>query len=786
MSSETRIPPGSGSRPAVMAVPDILAMSTHGQPAPGRRITLPSGAVWEGGPVVGTSIITLPNSKRILVEGDSSLTGELSGDPVEDNVLVEAFHHVLGVVPKLLSDWVSGLSEQERTRTLKVTSRATFTNPAAALAEGSVADRVPVQRASGGIVIGSGGPQDDSILARLSNGEYVVNAAATAGALPLLEALNAGWVPSAGFLSAMLPGFAAGGLVGESQARQWRDLLSQSLVAPIKPQPDGFRAQDFGLSGWAADAVGGFADFAIGLGGAAGTALGSALAPLFANPGESAASGVLDSGVPGAPDPLTASMRMDADGLPRSGGRAFERLGSAQSLGLRQLNLLANAFGRGLETAATEAGGRVGAALGAVLAPALGPAGALAPLLGAELGSAIGSRFGGSLRASMTVTGETAPAPGAAGNADAPAESRMLREGGPAGAGAGGFSPGLPAGQAGGAGGGDGTPRGYWVYVPNSGGDSAGTSGGGGYSIGQGPVAYPDTGEPLYVRSAQSLGLGDLGAANPTHPFDPAKSPDAAPNLALPQGQSLADMQERYNPYEGNFTALSQLAGARLGTDLGNALAPFLGDQAPGVGTFLGQYLGTAVGAAYTNADTDKDYLTTLGAMLGQATGIPWNPVDGKPMREPTDQEKLGLQALSAGLQGFQQHGLVGGLTSAISSVAQAGGSALGGVIGTAVAPFLGPAGPIAPLVGQMVGSMAAGTAAGFLTRPIEWLANGVKEEVGSGFGLLNLADGPGGRTARGDIYNFNGMDPKSAAIAVERVHRRRTLAQQRGGGLGR
>ncbi|MEU2033419.1 hypothetical protein [Nocardia amamiensis] len=43
-----------------------------------------------------------------------------------------------------------------------------------------------------------------------------------------------------------------------------------------------------------------------------------------------------------------------------------------------------------------------------------------------------------------------------------------------------------------------------------------------------------------------------------------------------------------------------------------------------------------------------------------------------------------------------------------------------------------------------------------------------------------------GGHTARGDIYDFNGMDPKSAVIAVERVHRRRTLAQQRGGELGR
>lgn len=58
--------------------------------------------------------------------------------------------------------------------------------------------------ATGGYITGPGGPTDDAILARLSNGEYVVNAAATARHRPLLEAIN------------RAPGFASGGMVGSA------------------------------------------------------------------------------------------------------------------------------------------------------------------------------------------------------------------------------------------------------------------------------------------------------------------------------------------------------------------------------------------------------------------------------------------------------------------------------------------------------------------------------------------------------------------------------------------
>lgn len=58
------------------------------------------------------------------------------------------------------------------------------------------------RRASGGRISGPGTGKSDSIMARLSNGEFVVNAKATSENLPLLQKLNSG-----------LPGFNSGGLI---------------------------------------------------------------------------------------------------------------------------------------------------------------------------------------------------------------------------------------------------------------------------------------------------------------------------------------------------------------------------------------------------------------------------------------------------------------------------------------------------------------------------------------------------------------------------------------------
>ncbi|WP_336086203.1 hypothetical protein [Nocardia sp. SSK8] len=143
---------------------------------------------------------------------------------------------------------------------------------------------------------------------------------------------------------------------------------------------------------------------------------------------------------------------------------------------------------------------------------------------------------------------------------------------------------------------------------------------------------------------------------------------------------------------------------------------------------------------------------------------------------------------LSGALSGLENGGLIGGLTGGIQGAASAAGSQIGSSIGAAIGTAVG--GPVGSAIGGALGSVAGsevlGTAAEFITKPIEYAAETAKEVIGTGFGLVDLAEGPGAHTARGDIYNFNGMDPKSAAVAVERVRRRRVLAQQRGGGLGR
>jgi TP901 family phage tail tape measure protein len=88
--------------------------------------------------------------------------------------------------------------------------------------------------ATGGLVSGPGTGTSDSIVVAVSNGEFVVNAAATRQNLALLKAINSGLtghaVPATqgeppidpgGFL---LPGFAAGGLI------DWSDLMSHMGV----------------------------------------------------------------------------------------------------------------------------------------------------------------------------------------------------------------------------------------------------------------------------------------------------------------------------------------------------------------------------------------------------------------------------------------------------------------------------------------------------------------------------------------------------------------------------
>ena len=108
--------------------------------------------------------------------------------------------------------------------------------------------------AEGGHVSGPGTGTSDSIPAMLSNGEFVVNAKATAANRPVLEAINAGKAPR----------FATGGIVSRSafssttnnninvsaastgnvrQDRQFADMLAGKIAAAVNP-PDTFRRSD--------------------------------------------------------------------------------------------------------------------------------------------------------------------------------------------------------------------------------------------------------------------------------------------------------------------------------------------------------------------------------------------------------------------------------------------------------------------------------------------------------------------------------------------------------------
>lgn len=78
---------------------------------------------------------------------------------------------------------------------------------------GSVFADASTRRASGGFITGPGGPTSDSIPAWLSNGEYVINSAATAANRSLLDAINRGTMTSGAVASRTPTGYAAGGQV---------------------------------------------------------------------------------------------------------------------------------------------------------------------------------------------------------------------------------------------------------------------------------------------------------------------------------------------------------------------------------------------------------------------------------------------------------------------------------------------------------------------------------------------------------------------------------------------
>lgn len=106
---------------------------------------------------------------------------------------------------KIANDWTTRLSISPEARlTLKNNTGLTadrlerlFSATIVARKDGGLVGKLQ-KYASGGFVSGPGGPRTDSIMAMLSNGEFVVNAAATNKYLPLLQAINSGSLSGSG------------------------------------------------------------------------------------------------------------------------------------------------------------------------------------------------------------------------------------------------------------------------------------------------------------------------------------------------------------------------------------------------------------------------------------------------------------------------------------------------------------------------------------------------------------------------------------------------------------
>lgn len=190
--------------------------------------------------------------------------------------------------------------------------------------------------ASGGRISGPGGPRSDSILARVSNGEYIVQAAAANKHYPLLEAINSG----------RLPGMADGGLVDPNMMLQNRPdpnttVHGQTDGAP--PGPDQQQQQPDPLQEFLRTS--GFTPVAAGNTGVAGTSFVSGLLNL----GNEAVSGLIDTGASLAQTAVSAAIT------------------------------------------AGVAGGTMGAA--APISPAAGAAGSAAASYGIQLGASVAKRL---------------------------------------------------------------------------------------------------------------------------------------------------------------------------------------------------------------------------------------------------------------------------------------------------------------------------------------------------------------------------------------------------------
>jgi len=135
--------------------------------------------------------------------------------------IVGAMVAIFATIKKLFSSPKAPVAGSTSSSIPSSTSSTQQTQPQAPI-------NVVASRASGGIVSGEGTSTSDSIYARLSNGEYVMNARSTAAFLPLLESMN-----SAG----NQPQFASGGLYSSQSNISMGSSLTDALTKSLSQSP---------------------------------------------------------------------------------------------------------------------------------------------------------------------------------------------------------------------------------------------------------------------------------------------------------------------------------------------------------------------------------------------------------------------------------------------------------------------------------------------------------------------------------------------------------------------
>jgi hypothetical protein len=125
-------------------------------------------------------------------EAGKQFTAELNSAKTQkefDTITKSWNDKISGISPTIGVNFSSpGLSSSQTLGAIKI-------GKLLALKDGGLVDQLQ-KFSTGGFVSGPGGPRTDSVLARLSDGEFVVNSASTSRWLPLLQAINSGSLSS--------------------------------------------------------------------------------------------------------------------------------------------------------------------------------------------------------------------------------------------------------------------------------------------------------------------------------------------------------------------------------------------------------------------------------------------------------------------------------------------------------------------------------------------------------------------------------------------------------------